>query len=222
MDNRIEEICKIAYSFKDTVYSTYSLAKNLIEDGVAGCFVECGVAGGAQIAAMKLAIQDTGSNRTIYGFDSFVGIPLAGELDDEQPGIGEIEHDKMLPLKDRLVSSGITVHSKENVETNFQRYGISMENVFLVEGWFQDTLPGIQNKIGDIALLRLDGDLYESTWVCLENLYDNVVDAGIIIIDDYSTLSGARKAVHDFFDKKQINPILLEVPGSGGVKWFRK
>jgi hypothetical protein len=97
-----------------------------------------------------------------------------------------------------------------------------MDNVFLVEGWFQDTLPGIQHKIGDIALLRLDGDLYESTMVCLDNLYDNVVAGGIIIIDDYSSLTGARKAVHDFFDKKQINPVLLEIPNSGGVKWFHK
>jgi hypothetical protein len=222
MDNRIEEICKIAYSFKDTVYSTYSFAKQLILDNVTGCFVECGVAGGAQIAAMKLAIQDASSNRSIYGFDSFVGIPLAGEKDDEQPGLGKIDHDQTLPLKDRLVSSGITVHSKDNVEAHFRRFGISMENVFLVEGWFQDTLPGIQNKIGDIALLRLDGDLYESTMVCLDNLYDNVVTDGIVIIDDYSTLSGARKAVHEFFEKKEITHELFTVPDSGGVKWFIK
>jgi hypothetical protein len=219
MNLKIEKIATIAYSYKDTVYHTYSTAKELIEKNIRGCFVECGVGAGAQVMAMKVACEETNSDRTIYGFDSFAGIPLAGEYDDEQPGKGAITHDKTLPLQDRLVSSGITVHPRHAVFDNFVNLDVSIKNVFLVEGWFQDTLPKIRNKRLDIALLRLDGDLYESTMCCLEHLYDMVVPGGVVIVDDYA-LAGARKAVHDFFDKIKINPELHPVHGSGGVVYF--
>jgi O-methyltransferase len=219
MNAKIEKIATIAYSNKDTVYHTYNTAKELIEKGIKGCFVECGVGAGAQIAAMKVACEELNSTKTIYGFDSFDGIPLAGEYDDEQPGIGAIKHDKMLPERDRLISSGITVHSKENVLNNFAHFDLSTDNVFLIEGWFQDTLPAIRPKIFDIALLRIDGDLYESTMCCLQNLYDKVVEGGIVILDDHA-LAGANKAVSDYFGDNM--PDIKPVDGGGGVAFFIK
>lgn len=219
MNLRIEKIATIAYSYKDTVYHTYSIAKELIEKNIRGCFVECGVAAGAQIMAMKVACDELKADRTIYGFDSFVGIPLAGEKDDEQPGIGPISHDVSMPLRERLVSSGVTAHSINSVFENFVNMDIPMSNIFLVEGWFQDTLPKLRTKRIDIAMLRLDGDLYESTMCCLENLYDMVVPGGVVIIDDYA-LAGANRAVHDFLDKLGVEPDLIPVPGSGGVVYF--
>jgi O-methyltransferase len=218
MNLKIEKISAIAYSYKDTVYHTYNTAKELIEKGIKGCFVECGVGAGAQIAAMKVAISETEAQRTVYGFDSFQGIPLAGEWDDEQPGIGAAKHDKTLPERDRLVSSGITVHSKENVWDNFHRLGVPTDNVYLIDGWFQDTLADQRWKSFDIALLRLDGDLYESTMCCLTNLYDKVVKGGVVIVDD--NLTGSNKALEDYFGDKM--PAFNIVPGSGGVRWFVK
>lgn len=211
INHRLDLVATMAYSTKETVYNTYELA--LKAASIPGCFVECGVGAGAQLMAMAL----TYTNKPIYGFDSFEGIPLAGEHDDLQPGIGEITHNKKLPIKKRLVSSGITSHSVDNVLSNFEKNEIGASNVTLVKGWFQNTLP--VTNTGAIALLRLDGDLYESTLVCLEHLCPLVSAGGIVIIDDYA-LPGCAKAVHDYFKTTEID--IIPVAGSGGVVYFYK
>jgi O-methyltransferase len=220
MPNKIDQIAQIAYSYRETVVHTMDCTLDLIyKRNIKGCFVECGVGAGAQIAAMKHVMTLYNEPRTIYGFDSFEGIPMAGQYDDEQPGIGAIVHDKTLPERDRLVSSGITVHSKENVWNNFHKLEIPTDNVFLIKGWFQDTLLDQRYKMFDIALLRIDGDLYESTMCCFENLYDKVVEGGIVILDDHA-LAGANKAVRDYFGDNM--PDIKYVEGGGGVAWFIK
>jgi len=83
--------------------------------------------------------------------------------------------------------------------------------VSLVKGWFQDTLPEYKDRMGAVALLRLDGDWYESTKCCLENLYDNVVPGGYVIIDDYGALTGCKEAVDDFLNERNINVELIDV-----------
>lgn len=216
-DEKFNEISNFAYSTKETIYSTYELAREIIDKNIKGCFVECGVAAGAQIMVMKLALGE--SDKKIYAFDSFEGIPLAGEFDETQPGIGEIKHDKMLPESERLVSSGITAHSRENVIENFRKNELSTNNVIFIKGWFQETLPIWVTGIGKISLLRLDGDLYESTMVCLKYLYPKVLVGGIVIIDDFA-LAGARKAVYDYFENKI--PEIIAVEGGQGVAYFYK
>jgi O-methyltransferase len=221
MHKKIDEIAKFAYSHKETVLHTYNTAKQLIKDGVQGYFVECGVGAGAQLAAMMLAQKDTGAEFMVWGFDSFQGIPLAGPHDAEQPGIGEIKHDVNVSERERLVSSGITVHSKENVLYNIKKIGVDIRWLCLVEGWFQDTLHLYRpsNGFSKISLLRLDGDLYESTICCLENLYPLVVEGGVVVVDDWG-LPGARKAVEDYFGDKL--PEMKIVEGSGTVAYFVK
>jgi hypothetical protein len=184
----------------------------MINKKIAGDFVECGVAAGAQIMAMSLANIHKSGNRTIWAFDSFEGIPMAGEFDDVQVGIGEIKHDKFAPLEERLVSSGITVHSMENVQETFKRYNLPLDNVNFVKGWFQHTVP--VNEVEEISILRLDGDLYESTLVCLQHLYPKVVTGGAVIIDDYA-LTGCRLAVEHYFESiKQDMPDMICVDGN--------
>ncbi|MBU4510223.1 TylF/MycF family methyltransferase [bacterium] len=80
--------------------------------------------------------------------------------------------------------------------------GIDKKNIKMIKGWFQNTLPEYKNKIGKISLLRIDADWYESTKCCLENLYDNVIDEGFVVIDDYGTCFGAKKALDEFLEKK--------------------
>lgn len=216
MNKKLEQIAKFAYSHKETVLHTYNIAKQLIKDGVDGSFVECGVGAGAQLAAMMLAQKDTGAEFMVWGFDSFQGIPLAGPHDAEQPGIGEIKHDVNLSVRERLVSSGITVHSKENVLNNIKHIGLDTGWLTLIEGWFQDTLKE-SHRISKISLLRLDGDLYESTICCLENLYPLVVEGGVVIIDD--NLAGVTKALLDYFGDQM--PDIKYVEGTE-VRYFVK
>lgn len=201
INDKLAEISQVAYSTLATLRHTYDMT--MAVQGIDGSLVECGVAGGAQLMAMAL----TYTNKDIIGFDSFQGIPKAGQHDDQQPGIG----DKSQPY------AAMAVHSPEQVLENFQRYNVHAYRVRLIRGWFENSLQKFQPV--PIALLRLDGDLYESTLTCLKYLYPLVSLGGVVIIDDYG-LPGCAKAVHDYFGENM--PELLEVEGSWGVKYFYK
>lgn len=197
------------YSSREVLQFTYDCTKRLLTDNVPGVFVECGVASGSQIGAMQNAMQDLSIDRKIYAFDSFEGIPYAGEHDAEQPGIGAKDKSK----EGVLESSGISSHSEDVVLQNFKRWRLNIDNLIFVKGWFENTVPDY--KIGKIAMLRLDGDLYSSTKICLEHLLSKVSKGGIVIIDDYQ-LAGCRKAVHEYIpdDKliKHLGIAYYEIP----------
>lgn len=173
------------YSTWETIELSYQYAKRMVDEGIPGDFVECGVACGNNLAAMCLA------GRHGIGFDSFEGIPWAGEHDDIQPGMGHKTSNT------GLESSGITVHGIDDVHKNFVRWGL--DNYTLVKGWFQNTIPGFE--VDAISVLRLDGDLYESTIVPLRHLYPKLSKGGVLIIDDWN-LKGCREAVIDYFEGK--------------------
>lgn len=204
MDNKIDNrdiqdnlkrFAMLAYSNFETIHHSYDTALRCIKDNIKGAFVECGVAAGSQIAAMAYACIVSSEERPVYLFDSFCGIPLAGPEDDSQPGIGKITHDVNVPKEDLLKTSGISACNVESVVGNLKKWGVFSGNMRFIKGWFQHTLP--QSDVQDIAILRLDGDLYESTKVCLESLYGKVVKGGYVIVDDYA-LTGCKKAVHEF------------------------
>lgn len=185
------------YSSKEVLQFTFDCTQKLINNNIKGVFVECGVASGSQIGAMQECLQRNGLERTIYGFDSFQGIPYAGEKDAEQPGIGAKDESKHGVLE----TSGISSHSKIDVIKNFRKWYLSTRNLILVEGWFENTVPDF--NIDPIAFLRLDGDLYSSTKVCMEYLLPKLVKGGILIIDDYQ-LSGCREAVNEFIPHEKM------------------
>jgi hypothetical protein len=192
----------LAYSTRATVDNTIHYTRDVIDRNVPGALVECGVGKGAQIAAMQSVNLERNAGRWVYGFDSFEGIPLASKFDTVQPGIGANANTTQYTNPNELLkSSGVTVHSLPSVRTNLAATVANTDSVVLVKGWFQNTLKpyrDVLNKLGGIALLRLDGDLYESTRVSLEALMPLLNDGGILIVDDWS-LDGCRKACTDYF-----------------------
>jgi len=88
------------------------------------------------------------------------------------------------------------------------------------EGWFQDTLPRDAAAVGPIALLRLDGDLYASTKICLKHLYRQVVPGGFVVIDDYGTYEGCRHATEEFLAGLETPPFLNHV--DAGIRYLIK
>jgi len=183
---------------------TYGMSKIFADKP--GVFVEAGVAAGAQIIAMKHGAP----NKIIYAFDSFEGIPLPSNRDDQMPGIMMLTEteQKLLPDpgKQKLETTGATSVSEEDFWINLDRafmgitsFDIPNELKFgkirTVKGWFENTTKDFKE---DIAILRLDGDLYNSTYVCLKNLYPKVIEGGLVIIDDWE-LKGCRDAVYDYF-----------------------
>lgn len=211
-----------AYSTRATLYNSFEIAAFCIQNNIPGDFVECGVAVGVQVAQMALAGQFIGAPRIIHLFDSFEGIPLAGPNDDCQPGIeGPIQHNTQVTnLSELLVSSGISAHTLESVKEHMSRNEIDQNFLRYHKGWFQHVLPEVVPAIDQIACLRLDGDLYESTKVCLEYLYPKVVKGGFVIIDDYHTLAGCRQAVHEYLEKHNLHVNMITVKdGFAPVYW---
>lgn len=197
---------RICYSSRETLEFTHEQAKKYADKE--GVYVECGVAAGAQIIAMAYGAP----HKMIYAFDSFQGIPLPSNRDDQMPGIMMLTkaEQKALPDpgKQKLETTGATSVSvedfSEHLDNAFGRTFITPRgggkpirypNVEIVKGWFEETTIGFKE---DIALLRLDGDLYNSTLVCLQNLYPKVIKEGIVIVDDWQ-LPGCRAAVEDYF-----------------------
>ena len=179
---------------KERLTNLYNQCSKFIDTNY--LFVECGVARGGCLAMMT---HTAGSNNKIYGFDSFEGMP-----DITSEDLGEYNKSDIYngfgKVGDNL-SGGI-----DNVYKTFETLEINMKNVKLVKGFFNDTLNIQENidTIGDIGVLRLDGDWYESTKICLEKLYDKVVIGGVILIDDYGHWVGSKRATDEFRNKNNI------------------
>jgi len=190
---------RIAYSTEETLMFTFEMAQKYADSP--GCYVECGVAAGAQIIAMRAGAP----NKVIHAFDSFEGIPLPSNRDDQMPGIRFLSHEEQRnlpnPGKQKLETTGATAVPVEDFMDHIENSGCkNKHNIIIHKGWFEDTTAGIPegHNIDPISILRLDGDLYNSTAVCLQNLYPLVEPGGIVIIDDWQ-LPGCQQAVVDYF-----------------------
>ncbi len=185
-----------------------------------GAFVECGVWKGGSVALMALANLEYGAaRRDIHLFDSFTDICEPDQAVDGARAIREVKawakgggmNGALAPVTgfyDLMGGAGTLAGNKELLE---KRVGYDPQFLYYHAGWFQDTLPKDANAIREIAILRLDGDWYASTKVCLEHLYDKVVVGGFIIVDDYHAYEGCRKAVDEFRRRKNISAYLHHV-----------
>jgi O-methyltransferase len=178
-----------------------------------GDFVECGVWKGGAVGLMAIANLRYGARRRkLHLFDAFEEICAPNKDLDGEIAINEVKktlgkealiEGEMKPLTgiyDRFGGPGDLDGCKFLIEESI-KYPANF--VHYHKGWFQDTIPVISKDIEKIAILRLDGDWYESTKVSLEYLYDKVVSNGIIIFDDYGLYSGCKKAVDDFLESRK-------------------
>jgi len=203
MTDPVADLTWAALSSKETVRASYEIARAAIAAGVPGDFVECGVFAGSNAAAMARAIQDIRRERSapvdgrrVHLFDSFAGVPSGGPHDEGWT------HPK-----------GVSACSRLHVEQYMKNWNIPAELLVYHEGDFHETVPffaGQQEaRSGKIAVLRLDGDLYESTRVCIEHLYPLVSVGGWVIVDDWN-LPGCRKAVDEYFGGAPPAPITFQ------------
>lgn len=109
--------------------------------------------------------------------------------------------------------SDVLAVSLEKVQANFEKYGLLDEHVKFLKGWFKDTLPTA--PIDRLAILRLDGDMYESTIQALDALYPKVSPGGYVIVDDYYAVEECRQAVTDYREKQGITEEVVNIDGSG-------
>ncbi len=180
--------------------------EDVLRTNVPGDFVETGVWKGGAVIFMRALLDVHGdTSRCVWAFDSFAGLP--------KPNKTEYPDD----AADKLWSHSLDV-SVDEVKNNFRKYQMLDDRVRFVEGWFRDTVPNAEVKT--IAVLRLDGDMYESTIQVLKGLYDKVSPGGYVIIDDYNMIPQCNKAVHDFRSQRNITEELITLPGCGAF-WKR-
>ncbi len=181
-------------------------AEEIFKRGIPGDFIECGVWRGGAAIFLRALIEAFGENRVTWVADSFEGLPAAYHEADEGYDLS----------KEQYPSLAI---SQEEVKLNFTRFDLLDHRVRFLKGWFKDTLP--EAPIQQIALLRLDGDLYSSTIETLESLYDRVSPGGFIIVDDYGALPPCKKAVDDFRSSRGIR-IPIQTIDWTGVYWQKE
>lgn len=195
----------------ERLMNAYDVVLAAVQQGVPGALVECGVYKGGSAALMAMAAPE----KTIWLFDSFSGLPEPGLEDGAvaRSYAGGRSGGALEPI-DRCVAPLEVVK-----ELFFERLKIDPGRVEIREGWFQNTLPAARNELGPVCVLRLDGDWYESTKVCLESLYDLVVAGGVVIIDDYGYWEGCRRAVDEFLASRALDVTLVWVDDS--AVWWR-
>ena len=227
-NEEVESVIKTIADFtmlpSDRLFSLYDQVVFCEKNEIKGALVECGVWKGGSVALMAAAsLRHANKQRQIHLFDSFSEICEPDAKVDGQRAIAESSDKatgKLVPLK------GIydTIGGPGSLEGN--RYllekiiGYPADCLHYHVGWFQDTVPRDSATIGEIAILRLDGDWYASTKICLDHLYDCVVKGGFVIIDDYGTYEGCQKAVDEFLAARGIQVYLN--PVDAGCRYFTK
>ena len=174
--------------------------EDIIANHVAGDLIETGVwRGGAVIFMQAVLTVHEETARSVWVADSFQGLP--------PPDLGRYPQDRDSDLH----TYGHLQISLEEVRRNFERYQLLADNVHFLKGWFKDTLPTA--PVQRLAIMRLDGDYYESTRDALRNLYHRLSPGGYAIIDDYAedTWTYCRKAVDEFRTEHHIRDPLIRV-----------
>jgi hypothetical protein len=178
-----------------------TLLEDVFRNGIEGDYIETGVwRGGSSMFARAVMRAHNQSTRKSFVCDSFRGLPPKGrDLDRRDAGWDKT---KYLEVPAEIVAQG------------FQKYCLLDENVIFAKGFFNDTMPPLSKHIGKLAIMRLDGDMYESTVDVLYHLYDKLSLNGYIIIDDWSQNFPSRKACEDFFDTHGIKPQIFDIDQS--------
>jgi len=180
------------------------LVRQVVENQVPGDLIETGVWRGGACIYMRAMLAVLGANdRRVWVADSFEGLPQPNPV--AYPADAQDTHYAVKFLRVSL----------DEVKANFAKFNMLDDRVEFLKGWFKDTLPTA--PIAKLAILRLDGDMYESTTNALDALYAKVSPGGFVIVDDYA-LPTCKKAIHDFRDRHQIGEP-IEAIDPYGVFW---
>ncbi len=181
--------------------------EDVLKRKIPGDFIECGAWRGGATIFMRAVLKSHGvTDRRVWVADSFEGLPTPNP--EKYPADGEVPAE----------AAGLMAVSLEQVQENFRRYGLLDDRVHFLKGWFSETLP--KAPIERLAVLRVDGDLYESTMDALTSMYPKLTVGGYVIIDDMS-LEPCRRAVADYRSAHHITSELKRIDWTG-VYWKKE
>lgn len=175
--------------------------EQVIIDDIPGDLIETGVWRGGACIFMRAVLRTYEiGNRIVWVADSFEGFP--DPLRDEDKALASQVEQKHLAV------------TMEEVVRNFAAYDLLDEQVRFLKGWFRKTLPG---PVRQLSILRLDGDLYESTMDALMPLYPLLSPGGFCIIDDWN-VPMCRNAVADYRAQHVVTEPIEDIDGHS-VYW---
>lgn len=213
----IDKLSRFTMVCRENLFELCRHVHAVIALGISGDFVECGAwRGGAGFLMADLLRQSGVSDRKVWLFDSFEGLPPPQPIDGPVANAwARATHSESYRDNGRV--------SLDEVKQNAAELGLTPYLEF-VKGWFDETLPAERTRVGPIAMLRIDADWHASIRCCLDNLYDQVVNGGFILLDDYFAYDGCAIAVHEFLGERRlahrIETVLGESNGTGAL--FRK
>jgi len=179
-----------------------------IKNNTAGDLIECGVwRGGATILMRALLKEHNTKDKKVWVADSFAGLPA--------PDPESFPADK---ADKHYLNTEIAV-SLEQVKTNFEKYNLLDDQVVFLKGWFKDTLP--KAPIQKLSVLRIDGDMYESTFQCLQYLYPKLSVGGYLIVDDWGAIPACKLAVEEYRKKHNISEEIKQIDWTG-IYWKKE
>ena len=194
------------------IYALVRAVEYVTRRGVPGALVECGVwRGGSMMAAALTLLRLGATDRDLYLYDTFAGMPPPSEADTTRTGESAAE---LLAQGDE--SSHIrAIASLDDVRAAVLSVGYPEERVRFVEGLVEETLPATAPQ--QIALLRLDTDWYRSTKHELVHLYPRLAPGGVLILDDYGHWQGARRAVDEYLAENGVVLLLNRIDGTARI-----
>jgi len=214
-DEATQHLCQFVRPFTMTspekIFALRQAVMHVIQHGVEGDMVECGVwKGGSMMAIARTLLESGATERNLYLFDTFEGMPAPG--DEDVSFDGKPAH-QLLSESDKESNWVWAYSAVEEVKRNVLSTRYPAERISFIKGKVEETIPS--KAPAKIALLRLDTDWYESTYHELVHLFPRLSSGGILIIDDYGHWKGARKAVDEYFSQQKLDLLLHRIDYSG-------
>jgi O-methyltransferase len=194
----------------DAPWALYQSIEYIIRNDIPGDIVECGVWSGGSMLLAAHALKHFGdTSRRIFLYDTFHGMPKPSVIDARWDGVPALPTWEQHQREGRLWSFGGTL---DHVRSVVCSSGYPEHKFVFVEGMVEDTLPATRPET--ISLLRLDTDLYSSTYHELTHLYPPLSVGGVLIIDDYGGYEGAQIATDQYIDENRIPLFLTRINAS--------
>jgi hypothetical protein len=219
-DSQVIELFRDVHPYTMTtperVFALRQSVQYVVRHNIPGDIVECGVwKGGSMMAVARTLIELGATDRRLYLFDTFEGMPPPSEVDREFSGAPAAA---VLAASDRRTNVVWAYSPLDDVKQAMASTGYDEDKLVYVPGKVEDTVP--ERSPDAIALLRLDTDWYESTYHELKHLYPRLSVGGVLILDDYGHWEGARKAVDQYVGEHNLKLLLNRIDYSGriGVK----
>jgi O-methyltransferase len=209
----IEQVLPFTMTSPERIAAVCSAAEYVVRASIPGDFVECGVWRGGSTMAAALSFLHLGrKDIQLFLFDTFAGM-TEPTSDDRDVRTGEPAMTEFSRMKKR--NEGWCEASKGDVSSNLASSRYPAENIHLIEGRVENTIP--EAAPAAISLLRLDTDWYESTRHEMEHLFPRLAPGGVLIIDDYGHWAGSRKAVDEYFATNDVQMLLNRIDYTGRI-----